>query len=208
MNFFSLEGYKKWWGEIVFRHAGRNPSAQNTRASRKFYNTIGWLYDKLYSHGIKDYQEAVRYVVKHYIHEGDRVLDLGCGTGIFLEEAGDKSEWLVGVDLSIGMLKKAQKKASQWSHVDLVNADGRDVPIQAKFDVIFTGFMLVILPRIERFKIMKNMMSILSPHGRAVFLTSRDEFSSEWLTMEEWRIYLQSAGFSEVHVEDIFEYYR
>jgi ubiquinone/menaquinone biosynthesis C-methylase UbiE len=208
MDWLNIEGYKKWWGRMVFRYAGRNISAQNPKSSRTFYNSIGWLYDALYGKGIANYQKAADYVCEQYIQPGDRILDIGCGTGLFIEKVMPKSSQVVGLDLSFGMLKKAQDKFESQPNTLFINADCRQLPIRGEFDKIFSGFMLVILPRIERFKAIKNMHHLLRSGGEAIFLTSRESLSEEWLTTEEWIYYCEGAGFHGVVIDDILDYYR
>ena len=41
---------------------------------------------------------------------GERILDLGCGTGLGGEAFADRAAWLVGCDLSPGMIAKADQK--------------------------------------------------------------------------------------------------
>ncbi len=64
------------------------------------------------------------------IRPGDTVVDLGCGTGInlpILAEAVGENGYVIGVDLSPGMLAKAQRRASRHnlSQVSLIQADMR-----------------------------------------------------------------------------------
>jgi len=193
---------------MVFRYAGRNISCHNSRTSRHFYNVIGWMYDSVYTKHIMNYKKASQYVADRYVQPGSKVLDLGCGTGVFLGQIADKASAVVGLDLSLGMLKKAKAKYHRCSHISYINADCRYLPIQHDFDTIFTGFMLVILPRKDRHQIIQNLYTYLKTGGEIVFLTSRDEFSRQWLTVDEWIYYCESSGFHDVVIEDIYDYYR
>ena len=208
MNWLSWDGYRDLWGRVVFRYAGRNLSCQNVRLSRSFYNVIGGMYDSIYIKSIINYRKVSLYVAERFIKEGDRVLDLGCGTGLFMFQISAKAKFIIGLDISQGMLTKARCKLCSNPNVLLINADCRYLPLHCTFDKIFTAFMLVILPRRERLEVMKNLYPLLHKNGEILFLESREEFSGEWLTQVEWITYCETAGFCDVTVEDIFDYYR
>jgi ubiquinone/menaquinone biosynthesis C-methylase UbiE len=193
---------------MVFRYAGRNISTHNSHTSRKFYNLIGWLYDSVYSDQIYNYRKAMAHVADHYVHSGDRVFDVGCGTGIFIDQIAPKVGMILGLDLSRGMLKKARRKHRHHPHVEFVGADCRYLPIRGQFDVVFSAFMLVILPRKERFAVITSLYPLVRDGGRIVFLTAHDSLSTEWLTRNEWTYYLEQAGFEQVVFEELFDFYR
>jgi demethylmenaquinone methyltransferase/2-methoxy-6-polyprenyl-1,4-benzoquinol methylase len=74
---------------------------------------------------------------------GDRVLEIGCGTGRnfpYLREAVGAEGRVYGVDLSRGMLNKARALCDRndWSNVELIEADAAEyVPPQPLDGVIF-----------------------------------------------------------------------
>ncbi len=103
---------REFWGRLVFRYAGRNPSSKSSAHSRRFYDLIGRVYDWLYADGIAGYRQAVAFVVDRCIEENSRILDIGCGTGLLLEKARRKAGFCVGLDLSQGMLSRAKSKIS------------------------------------------------------------------------------------------------
>ena len=208
MNWLSWDGYRDLWGRVVFRYAGRNLACHNVRRSRNFYNVIGWVYDSVYTRPIINYRKVSYYVAERFVKEGDKVLELGCGTGLFMHQISHKAKLVLGLDISLGMLHKAQRRISPHSHVELVNADCRYLPVNGTFNKIFTAFMLVILSRRERQAVIRNLNPLLDKNGEILFLESREEFSCEWLSREEWITYCENAGFSDVFVEDIFDYYR
>lgn len=74
--------------------------------------------------------EAVYFLFKS--GEGQRFLDIGCGTGIILDHAAELFKVIVGMDISMGMLKICRK-----NHQKLVLADSDFLSFQdATFDAI------------------------------------------------------------------------
>jgi SAM-dependent methyltransferase len=56
---------------------------------------------------VPTYEEAIRNVG---IHTGDRVLDVGCGTGVFLRAAADRGAEVSGLDASEALLEIARER--------------------------------------------------------------------------------------------------
>ena len=71
------------------------------------------------------------------IGEGQRVLDLGCGTGVFLRAAADRGAQVVGIDAAEGLLAIARERVPE---ADLHAGDMQELPFgDDGFDVV-TGF--------------------------------------------------------------------
>ena len=70
-------------------------------------------------------------VVELGVRRGDRVLEIGCGTGRnfpYLREAIGAAGRLYGVDISPGMLRIAQRQCDDngWTNIDLNERDAAD----------------------------------------------------------------------------------
>ncbi len=200
---------RKRWGELVFRLAGKNLSNASLRRSRAFYNLIGRFYDWLYTKPIHEYQNAANHLVEKYIPTGGTVLDLGCGTGVLAKRIAPQADNILGLDLSIRMLQQAKKKLRDQSSALLINADCRYLPFRPGiFDTIVTSFMLVILSSEERIDVIQQVSHLLRDEGRVVFLTSREDLSEQWWSPAMWRQAGNKTGFTQLEIEDCFEYYR
>jgi ubiquinone/menaquinone biosynthesis C-methylase UbiE len=71
------------------------------------------------------------------IGEGQRVLDLGCGTGVFLRAAADRGAQVAGLDAAEGLLAVARERVPE---AELHPGDMQDLPFgDDAFDVV-TGF--------------------------------------------------------------------
>jgi len=100
-----------------------------------YYDKLSENYDELY--GSEQRTKYSLMINTLNIEKVERVLDFGCGTGLLLktlEEIGVC--FLIGVDISSGMLAKAKEKALKY--VDLILCDGELLPIRDEvFDVVF-----------------------------------------------------------------------
>ena len=115
---------------------------------------------------------------------GANVLDIGCGTGGNLpvvDRAVGGDGTYVGVDLSRGMLSRAQAREPAID-VDLLQTDASDPPLQGTFDGIIVTFVNGVLHDPE--SAVASWVSRLRPGGRIVFLDAagrRGRFSPlEW----------------------------
>lgn len=97
------------------------------------------------------------------------VLDAACGPGLNFEVLedylGDDGK-LVGVDLSPGVLKMAERRAQghRWTNVELVEASIMDYEPGFLFDAVLCTFALEIMPEYEA--AIDKMFSLLKLQGR------------------------------------------
>lgn len=103
------------------------------------YKNFSKVYDKFME--ICDYNEWVSLLenyIKVYNQSGNKILDLGCGTGETLVRLSEKYQ-CSGLDLSEGMLKKAKIKL-KGKNVPLFLGDMREFDTNEKYDVIYSFF--------------------------------------------------------------------
>jgi len=104
---------------------------------------------------------------------GDRVLDVGCGTGIVARTAAravGAQGHVVGIDLNEGMLRVANRAgAALVPPVEWRQGDATGLPFpDAAFDLVTSQQMLQFVPDPER--AVREMHRVLAPRGR--FATS------------------------------------
>lgn len=99
------------------------------------------------------------------IGPGDRVLDVGCGTGAMTREAGRRvgpDGRVVGVDLNPRMLEVARRLAPD---IEWREGDAGALPFEAgAFDVVTSQFMLMFAP--DPAGALREMWRVLAPGGR------------------------------------------
>lgn len=102
---------------------------------------------------------------------GERVLDVGAGTGLFSRAVAQRcpGAWLVGVDLSAGMLRRARAQGPGA----FVVADAAALPVRAqRFDVVGCVAVVPYLPDVPA--AMQQWRRVLRPRGRVVFSVPAD----------------------------------
>jgi demethylmenaquinone methyltransferase / 2-methoxy-6-polyprenyl-1,4-benzoquinol methylase len=104
-----------------------------------------------------------RAVRELHLNPGERVVDLGCGTGDLCRVLGRAGLHAVGVDMAAGMLARAHTSAP------LVRADALQLPLgDASVDGTISGFALRNVVDIGA--CFAEAARVIRPGGRAVFL--------------------------------------
>ncbi|MGH6919562.1 MAG: class I SAM-dependent methyltransferase [Geminicoccaceae bacterium] len=98
------------------------------------------------------------------IERGDRVLDIGCGTGIVAREAAKRvgpEGRVVGLDLNPRMLEVARRIAPE---IEWQQGDAADLPFDAAaFNVVVSQYAMMFFP--DPSLALREMWRILAPHG-------------------------------------------
>ena len=114
---------------------------------------------------------AARLVQFAGIHSGDRVLDVGCGTGVVAITAARLGAKVRAVDLTPELLERARENAGiaqvdiEWTEADVEKLPFRD----AEFDVVVSQFAHMFAPRPEI--AVGEMLRVLRPGGTLGFAT-------------------------------------
>jgi trans-aconitate methyltransferase len=94
---------------------------------------------------------------------GERILDLGCGTGHLSAQIVEAGADVIGLDASEEMIRKARQ-----SHADceFVHADARSFSFEEPFDAVFSNAALHWIP--EQDAVLESITDALAPNGRLV----------------------------------------
>lgn len=152
------------------------------------YQTDGYLSDhsaELYDHQVElvfvGGAEAMRrqslVPVYHYLVENShlknpKLLDVACGTGLFLKEIKDNYSKVnvTGLDLSPWYLKKARENLASYAGVDFVEANAENIPFKDNhFDIVTSVFLFHELPEKVRALVAAEMSRVLKPGGLLIF---------------------------------------
>jgi demethylmenaquinone methyltransferase/2-methoxy-6-polyprenyl-1,4-benzoquinol methylase len=98
-----------------------------------------------------------------------KILDLGCGTGKFLDCFLRNRPWenATGVDFSVAMLQKARETVR--GNVLWLQEDFDSLPfLESSFDLVISGFTLRSVQKLPEF--LNGVHRVLTPGGKAAFL--------------------------------------
>ncbi len=138
-------------------------------------SAIAPIYDPViewFLHG----EEKVRKRMADRIPDFERGLDIGCGTGTFLEALRKRGGGeLYGLDISKRMLRVAKRK---HRGMEFVRGSALCLPFRdSSFDAVFSTMMMHHLTHEERVAALKEIRRVLRPEGAYYSL----EFGEEGL---------------------------
>ena len=111
-------------------------------------------------------------LVKHAkVHEGQCVLDVGCGTGVVAVTAARLGARATGLDLTPALLERARENSQiAGVRIDWREGDAENLPFDdGAFDVVLSQFGHIFAPRPE--VAIAQMLRVLKPGGIIAFAT-------------------------------------
>lgn len=138
--------------EEAYKILEENKETYN-KVAEEFYQTR-----KKYSPEIEE--------LKSYIKEGERVLDLGCGTGRLYEIFKDKEVDYIGVDFSKNLIEKAKEEYGDHFKI----ADILSLPFPDNyFESVWAIAVLHHIPSKElRMRVLNEIKRVLKRNGRVI----------------------------------------
>jgi SAM-dependent methyltransferase len=115
---------------------------------------------------------AAARLLKHArVRAGQRVLDVGCGTGVVAVTAARAGATVTGLDLTPALLERARENAQIAEvSVDWREGDAENLPFgNGAFDVVLSQFGHMFAPRPE--VATAEMLRVLKPGGTIAFAT-------------------------------------
>jgi ubiquinone/menaquinone biosynthesis C-methylase UbiE len=110
------------------------------------YDITAEMYEMRYTEEQKAKYKAALDLLS--INPDSKILDVGCGTGLFFQHVATKAQTVVSADISIKLLRQAKKRAQEFYNVHLVQADADHLPfINNQFNIIFSFTVLQNLPK-------------------------------------------------------------
>jgi phosphatidylethanolamine/phosphatidyl-N-methylethanolamine N-methyltransferase len=114
-----------------------------------------------------------RAVARLGLAPGERVMEVGCGTGRnlpFLRDAVGADGEIIGVDASPGMLAEAHKtiERHRWQNVRLIHEDAAKLSLDEPVDVAYFSLSYSVMP--DRDAVLDRVWEALRPGGRLVIM--------------------------------------
>ena len=155
-------------------------SAVKRQEARVPQSDIGHVYDKLA--GIYDVWGVLteskarnRAIELAKIQNGTNVLEVAVGTGLAFYEMVKRNPngKNTGIDLSQGMLKKAEKRLKKLSGVNFTLGTGTafNLPMEDEtVDVLMNNYMVDLMSEADMDKVLMEFRRVLKEHGRLVMV--------------------------------------
>jgi ubiquinone/menaquinone biosynthesis methyltransferase len=139
---------------------------------RRLFATIAPRYDFItiaLSYG-QDRRWKRKLIALAAVTSDDRVLDVACGTGDLLFAAAGRARQAVGLDVTLGMLQLARRKApARRGPLTFVTGDMLALPFaDRRFTVVTTGYGLRNVPDLPQ--AVSEIRRVLAPGGRLLSL--------------------------------------
>jgi SAM-dependent methyltransferase len=114
---------------------------------------------------------AAKLVKFAQVGPGQRVLDVGCGTGVVAVTAARQGAKVSGLDLTPSLLERARENAGiAGVDIEFVEGDAEALPYpDASFDIVLSQFGHMFAPRPA--VAVKEMLRVLKSGGRLAFST-------------------------------------
>ncbi len=140
-------------------------SARGYHSWRTVENPDGWFYNELLE------MPATLKLLGNV--KSKKVLDFGCGTGIYAKLLTQKGASVKGFDISPAMIKIAKEENP---NLDLKVGSGYDIPFKEKFDIVLASLVFHYFKNWD--KMFKEIKGILKKGGILVFSTNNPVYDS------------------------------
>jgi phosphatidylethanolamine/phosphatidyl-N-methylethanolamine N-methyltransferase len=132
------------------------------------YENLAWFYD--FTFGPALHPGRVDAIQRMAIKPGDRVLEVGVGTGINAV-LYPRDCTVTGVDLSSSMLEKAHERVARKGvqNVRLLEMDAADLKFaDDSFDIVYAPYVISVVP--DPVAVTREMHRVCRPGGRIIIL--------------------------------------
>ena len=131
----------------------------------------------------KHLSAEIRYVMER-IHEGDAVLELGCGYGRVLKPLLGKAGTVVGIDISADSLALAREYVGDHVNCHLFKMNAVTLGFaDGQFDVVLCLENGLSTFRVNKRRLVREAMRVTRPGGVVIFSTYAKDF---WEPRLEW----------------------
>ncbi|HQE44454.1 MAG TPA: methyltransferase domain-containing protein [Phycisphaerae bacterium] len=154
------------------------------KTTRNIYNVWSYFYDLFWPSIV--HRRTSRAIEQMHIRPGERVLDVGVGTGLALQSYPSHAR-VVGIDLSEGMLRRARRRVVQnkmsWVNLALGNALELPFPDQS-FDHALLSHLITVVS--DPVKMIEETRRVVRPGGQIVIINHFRSSNRLIGSIEKW----------------------
>jgi len=186
------------------------PGASSRRYVHALYGLWSGCYDAMIALD-PAYSGNAEALVRATVRNGDRVLDVGVGTGLLASTGARHSAEYVGLDLSGSMLARAARRMAreQLASLRLAWGDMTALPFaEGQFDAVLSAFALPHLDKEDKGRALVEMARVLRPGGRLGLMLAQGEHAPLFASRGQLTTWLGRAGFVDVQLMDRDGIYR
>lgn len=134
----------------------------------RVYEKLAKVYDLTF--GPTLHPGRVQALQRMQMHPGDKLLEVGVGTGINAT-LYPRSCDVTGIDFSSSMLEKARERVVRkgLTNIRLLQMDAQDLKFDDDtFDIVYAPYLISVVP--DPIKVAREMRRVCKPGGRIIFL--------------------------------------
>jgi ubiquinone/menaquinone biosynthesis C-methylase UbiE len=157
-----------------------NLMAESYHKARTNPTTVGWFYN--------EYLEMPTTLKMLGNVRGKKILDIGCGTGLYARILKKKGANVKGIDISERMVEIARKEVP---NIEFKIGTAEKLPYKSKeFDIVLAALMTEYLSSWN--KMLKEVKRVLKPHGLFIFSTGNPVINAQH------KLYYKGRKFREI----------
>jgi phosphatidylethanolamine/phosphatidyl-N-methylethanolamine N-methyltransferase len=148
------------------------------------YDKLAKVYDLIF--GPTLHPGRLQAIERMNIQPGERVLEVGVGTGINLSLYPDDAA-ITGIDYTASMLEKARERAARkgMRNTRLLQMDAADLKFaDNSFDIVYAPYLISVVP--DPVKVAQEMRRVCRPGGRIIFLNHFLSLNPILSRIERW----------------------
>ncbi|MES9991590.1 MAG: class I SAM-dependent methyltransferase [Candidatus Thiodiazotropha sp.] len=141
------------------------------KSPEKFWNLIASKYAASPIADETAYQKKIK-IIKSYLTSGDRVLDIGCGTGTQCDDLANRVKQVIGIDISSKLLNIAEKRRDERGieNVQFIQTTVFDDRLETNgFNVVMAFYVLHFCENVD--EVISRIYDLLKPGGLFILET-------------------------------------
>jgi len=147
--------------------------------------------------------------------DSGRVLDVGCGAGVWTEIFARRYEAVIGIERSSMMVKAARERVANLPNVEIFEGDGRNDLPEGSFKMIFLGGLCMYLRDADVMALLNSLKHHLSEGGSIILREStvrhgvsiaRGEYQAIYRSVRMYHQLFKNAGLFSVEVRRNYGY--